>query len=297
MKLDSSGKNLYIADHYGGIVKLDVNTAKSEILVKKRTQIGEVKLFTVNDVDVAKDGSVYFSEPSSHSSDKSGYVMLEMYGEPSGRLIKHDAKTKTNTVLISGIDFANGVCLSENEDFVLVSEIARARILRYYLRGPKQGQQDVFIDGLPGYADNIRSNGKGGFYVALFTIRNDEFSSLLLVERLADYPYVRKFLLRSRFLLLSAINGISSVFPGNVYIESARAYINRLGPFMDWSLIPKYGLVLDVTSDGKIVNVLRSSPGTNIHIMSQFTLGDKYAYLSFPFGSKVYRVKREDLPK
>ena len=42
---------------------------------------------------------------------------------------------------------------------------------RYYLKGEKAGQTDVFVAGLAGYPDNIRSNGKGGFYVAIPVLR------------------------------------------------------------------------------------------------------------------------------
>lgn len=49
---------------------------------------------------------------------------------PNRRLIKYDAKTKTLEVLLSGLHFANGVQLSRDEDFVLVSESARARVMR-----------------------------------------------------------------------------------------------------------------------------------------------------------------------
>lgn len=45
---------------------------------------------------------------------------------------------------------------------------------RYYLKGEKKGESDIFVAGLPGYPDNIRSNGKGGFYVALYMAWNEE---------------------------------------------------------------------------------------------------------------------------
>jgi len=54
-------------------------------------------------------------------------------------LIHYNAKTKENRVLIEGIHFANGVALSEDEEFVIVAETAGSRILRYYLKGPKKG--------------------------------------------------------------------------------------------------------------------------------------------------------------
>lgn len=47
-------------------------------------------------------------------------------------------------------------------------------LCRYYLKGEKKGESDTFVDGLPGYPDNIRSNGRGGFFVVLFQAWNDE---------------------------------------------------------------------------------------------------------------------------
>ena len=46
------------------------------------------------------------------------------------RLVKYDSKRKTNTVLIKDLSFANGVQLSSDESFVLVSETGKFRILR-----------------------------------------------------------------------------------------------------------------------------------------------------------------------
>lgn len=61
---------------------------------------------------------------------------------------------------------------------------------RYYLKGPKKGTSDVFIEGLPGWADNIHSNGKGEFYATL-VLRTDE-SDPGLAAVLGPLPYVRK---------------------------------------------------------------------------------------------------------
>ena len=51
-------------------------------------------------------------------------------------------------------------------------KLENSRIFRYYLKGPKAGTHDVFVDGLPGMPDNIRPNGKGGFYITLFAPPN-----------------------------------------------------------------------------------------------------------------------------
>ena len=52
-------------------------------------------------------------------------------------------------------------------------------LYRYYLRGPKMGQKEIFIDGLPGSPDNIRSNRKGGFFISLIAPRYSDVSSYL----------------------------------------------------------------------------------------------------------------------
>lgn len=42
---------------------------------------------------------------------------------------------------------------------------------RYYLKGETKGKSDIFIDRLPGLPDNVRPNGKGGFYIVLISPR------------------------------------------------------------------------------------------------------------------------------
>lgn len=38
---------------------------------------------------------------------------------------------------------------------------------RYYLEGEKKGSIDVFVDGLPGYPDNLRYDGEGHYWLAI----------------------------------------------------------------------------------------------------------------------------------
>jgi sugar lactone lactonase YvrE len=55
----------------------------------------------------------------------------------------------------------------------MVVETYRYRIRRYWLAGPRKGASDVFLDGLPGFPDNLsRDPATGHFWVALYTVRN-----------------------------------------------------------------------------------------------------------------------------
>lgn len=46
---------------------------------------------------------------------------------PAGRMLKYDPAKKSSTVLMDGLAFANGIVLSDKEDYVLVSECGRGQ--------------------------------------------------------------------------------------------------------------------------------------------------------------------------
>lgn len=134
-----------------------------------------------------------------------------MLADPSGRLIHYNAKTQDNTILIDNLHFANGVALSDDEEFVIVSETARSRIHRYYLKGPKKGTSDIFIDGLPGLPDNLKADGKGGFIVPLVLARDPEHP--MLSQSLGPFPLLRKLGARIMGLFELAFKLADQVYP------------------------------------------------------------------------------------
>jgi len=75
-----------------------------------------------------------------------------------------------------------------------VNETIAARILRLWLKGPKAGATEIFINGLPAYPDNLSYNdkgdGKGIFWVALPAPR------IQSLEDIAGRPFLRKMLQR-----------------------------------------------------------------------------------------------------
>jgi len=72
----------------------------------------------------------------------------------------------------------------------LVAETAEYRIRRVWLKEPKMGQNDIFIDNLPGFPDGISSNGRDRFWLALVTPRQAVF------DRMLPYPFMRKMAAR-----------------------------------------------------------------------------------------------------
>jgi sugar lactone lactonase YvrE len=89
-----------------------------------------------------------------------------MNADATGRLLKYDAKTKQVTVLKDDLPYPNGVAVSYDGTYVVVAHTVPCQAHKYYLQGAKAGRYELLAD-LPGYPDNVRRDGKGGYWVAL----------------------------------------------------------------------------------------------------------------------------------
>ena len=191
MAFDSED-NLIIADAVRGLISIDRNGEVKTLSTKSDSD--NIPFKFVDDLDIANDGKIYFSDASSkygYGSDR-----LELFEHtPNGRLLVYDPATKETTTLLNDLYFANGVALSTDESFVLVNETCMYRIQKYWLKGEKAGTSEVFIDNLPGFPDNVSSNKEGIFWVALFNPRNN------FVEMSSNKPFLRKIVLRLPELL------------------------------------------------------------------------------------------------
>lgn len=155
-------KNLIVCDSYKGLLSINPQ-GKIEVLA---TSADGVPFKFTDALDISTDGIIYFTDASSkYSQNEYLYDLLE--SKPHGRFLSYDPATGQIKILLDKLYFANGVALSQQEDFVLINETYRYRILRYWLKGPKAGTHEIFIDNLPGFPDNITSNSKGGFWLAL----------------------------------------------------------------------------------------------------------------------------------
>ncbi|KAH7281009.1 hypothetical protein KP509_36G025300 [Ceratopteris richardii] len=123
-----------------------------------------------NDLDVASDGSVYFTDSSSKYYRRN-FFLLVLSGDDSGRVLKYDIKSGETSVVIEGLQFPNGVTLNKDESFLVISESVTGRLLRHWLKGPRAGETEVLVV-LPGYPDNIRLNSDGDLWVAMHCRRN-----------------------------------------------------------------------------------------------------------------------------
>ena len=191
LEFDADG-SLLVANAIFGVQRISTRGEVSLVF----SEVDGKPLVLADDIAVAADGRIYLSE----ASTKFGTVaskgtlrasvldMLEHGG--NGFVVEYKPDTGVARVIMDGLNFANGIAVSEDQQYLLVAETGNYRIHRYWLQGPKAGQSEVIIDNLPGFPDNINNGLNGRFWVGLVAPRKkilDDFSAS---------PFVRKMMLR-----------------------------------------------------------------------------------------------------
>lgn len=213
-----AGGNLIVADAAKGLLSISPD-GRMRVLVDSYQG---VKMRFVDDLDIASDGTIWFSD----ASQKFGiHENIYNFFEPSftGRLFSYDPANDETRLHIDGLFFANGVALGPDEAYVLVNETGMSRIHRLWLKGEKRGERDIFVDQLPGLPDNISFNGGDKFWLALVNLRPE------ILDKLADKPLLRK--------LLAALPASALMPDGH------------------------YGMAIALDTDGNVVRNLQSADG------------------------------------
>ncbi|HEV3470848.1 MAG TPA: SMP-30/gluconolactonase/LRE family protein [Pyrinomonadaceae bacterium] len=224
LEFDGAG-NLVIADAYRGLLVADRGGALS---VLSREAAGR-PFGCVNDLAVASDGTVYFTDATDRFP-LSVYRQDIVEHRPNGRLLAYDPAARAARVVFDGLHFANGVALGPGESFVVVAETGKYRLWRVWLKGPRSGGREVFIDNLPGFPDNVTFNGRETFWVALVSPRNK------LLDALLPRPFLRKVIV-------------------------------RLPPFMQ-PAPARHGFVLGLDAEGRVTHNLQDPSGSHYALVS-----------------------------
>ncbi|KOS01767.1 SMP-30/gluconolactonase/LRE family protein [Paenibacillus polymyxa] len=240
LMFDASG-NLIVTDVKKGLLSVD----PSGNVTVLANQVDGTPIYLANELDIAKDGTIYFSDTSNYGS-----VVFKEIAEnkPHGRLLKYDPATKQTTVLLEGLYFANGVALSADEDFVLVAESYHYQLTRYWLKGPKKGTSDIFVDNLAGFPDNITRDDQGHFWVGLFTTR------IPFVDQMHGSPWLAGMMAK---LPQSLLSGASAPVKHGLAVE-----LNPQGKLIGSWHDPEgslYGVTTAVNHDGYLY--IGTAPG------------------------------------
>lgn len=151
-----------VCEAYQGLLAVDPVDGSIETLL---TEVDGRPFVFCNNAAVADDGTVYVSDSSAiHPVDEWKAEVLDLSG--TGRLVRR-APDGTASVLLEGLEFANGVAISGDGSSVVVAETSVRRLQRVFVGGPRDGGSEVFVDDLPGFPDNIARGSDGLVWVAL----------------------------------------------------------------------------------------------------------------------------------
>ena len=257
LEFDSQG-NLYVANAPLGLQRISPD-GSIETLV---SEVNGEDISYADDLAVADDGRVFFSDASSKFNpattggayDASLLDILEHGGH--GRIFEYSPMTQQTSVIMDGLNFANGVAISDDQKYLLVNETGHYRILKYWLEGPNAGTTEVILDNLPGFPDNVNNGLEGKFWIGLVAPRNK------LLDDLSDSPSLRKM-------------------------------VQRLPAFVRPKAVPS-SHVIAINGDGQVLMNLQDStmkfPAlTGVHETRQSL------YLTSLFGNRVGRLDKKDL--
>lgn len=257
IEFDLSG-NLIVADSIRGLLLISPDR---NIKVLTNSADGIPFGFT-DDVDIAVDGKIYFSDATSKYSSAScggatkASIIDTLEHGGHGRLLVYDPQTAQTKTLLTGLNFANGVAVSDDQRFILVCESGTYRVLRYWIEGPRKGESEPFIENLPGFPDNISKGQNNRYWVALFAPRNP------MLDMFSDKPFFRKV-------------------------------IQRLPSFVHPKPIA-YGHVIALDDKGKVVKNLQA-PHTKYPQNTSVLETDNYLYIGSLSAPSAARVSKKNL--
>jgi len=239
---------LYVADAERGLLAV---SPAGGVEVLARAHAG-IPFGLTDDLDVAADGTVYFTDASSRVG--LGHSVRDVVEQhPTGRLLAYH-RDRGLRLMHDGLSFANGVALAADESYLLVVETARYRLRRCWLRGERAGHCDVMAANLPGFPDGVTRGSLGTFWVALVSPRN------ALLDRIHPYPRLKRALLR---------------LPDAV----------RPGP-------RAYGFVLGIEGDGRVVHNLQDPAGQAAAFVTNAVEHEGHLYLGSLERDALARVPR-----
>ncbi len=185
--------NLIIADAHKGLLSMD-EAGKITVLTNKADD-GSPLLYT-DEMGIAKDGRIYFSDASTKFGAKAsgstlaGSLLELMEHGKTGRILVYNPADQTTKTLLDNLSFPNGVAMCPDDACFLFAETGTYEIKRHWLQGPHAGTTDVIIDNLPGFPDNLNKGQNGRYWIGLTSPRSEA------LDNLSDKPFLRKIVQR-----------------------------------------------------------------------------------------------------
>lgn len=247
-----------IANAYVGLQRI----ARDGSLTTLLDEIGGQPLVSANNLAIGPDGTVYFSESSNkfgakeYSGTYEASLLDIMEHGGHGRVFAFDPSSGNVETLLENLNYANGVAVSADGSFLLVSETGHYRVLKHWLTGERKGRTETLLENLPGFPDNLKSGAHGRFWLGLAAPRNH------LLDRISDQPFVRKI-------------------------------VQRLPAFLRPKAVPS-SHVIAFNGDGEVLMNLHD-PDARFPTLTGVLETNRALYLTTLFGNQLPRIDKRDL--
>jgi len=173
-----------------------------------------------------------------------------------GNVFVFDPATGSVHTLLTGLNYANGVAVSDDGSFLLVNETSSYRVLKHWLTGPRAGTTDVLLDNLPGFPDNLKAGMNGRFWLGFAAPRNR------LLDALSGWPFLRKV-------------------------------VQRLPAFVRPAAVPA-SHVIAFNADGEVLMNMHD-PAARFPTLTGVLETPRFLYLTTLFGNQLPVIAKQDL--
>jgi ribose transport system permease protein len=247
------GMGLYRVDTLRKVQKITAETNRSRLSI-----IDDSRMRLADDLDIAPDGKVYFSEATIRYGFEE-WVVDALEGRGNGRIIRYDPTTGVTRTILRNLLFANGVCMAHDNKSFLFAETWGCRISRHWLEGPKGGTTEVVIADLPGYPDNINRGSRGTYWLGLAGTRTPSYDMAMTM------PAFRRRMARR-------VAGDEWLFP-NVNV----------------------GCVVHFNENGGVIETLWDQSGESHPAITSMREHRGYLYLGGVTNNRIGRIKLADV--
>ena len=127
LQIDIEG-DLLLVDSYKGLFRINTKSGEKKHLFEPEKTGGLSCLF-FNNLALHSNGSIFISCSSSMFTLRD-YMLDSVQGQANGKVFHYNPTVGRTTVLKQDLYSANGIALSSGEDFLVVSELTRARLIK-----------------------------------------------------------------------------------------------------------------------------------------------------------------------
>ena len=238
MEMGSDGR-LLVADAHKGLLAVGLDGTVEVLTDEVMTSSGATPILYADDLDVAADGVVYFTDASTKfgaeangaTMEASLFEILESRG--TGRVLAYNPADGSTRVVADGLVFPNGLAVAD-DGRLLVNITGRYQVLTI---DPATGQSDVLVNNLPGFPDNINRGPDGTFLIGLVSPRSE------WLDENSDNPGARKI-------------------------------AQRLPRFMQPQAQP-YGVIVQIDGEGNVVRTFHDPDGEYQTPTGAVVVGDR----------------------